>query len=255
MNAAPQRSALYVGKVAHRRHDRTGHRFGYRLFQLLLDLDEIDAVTGPGGPLEPRWWRPMRFRRADYLSPSSQPLGDAVRDRVEQIAGVRPGGSIRMLTSVRTFGYVFNPVTFYYCDEADGSFCGVLAEITNTPWGERFCYFAAADEDRVGAELQAKKAFHVSPFQPMEQRYVWRFTRPGDSLAVQMQNREDDRVVFEASLAMERVELTRANLRRLWLRHPWTTAKVTLAIHWNALRLWWKGAAFHVHPSKRQVVT
>lgn len=254
MSASLQHSALYTGKVAHRRHDRTGHAFSYRVFLFHLDLDELERVTGEGGVLEPRWWRPLRFRREDYLGPTATPLGDAVRDRIEQIGGHRPTGAVRMLTNVRAFGYVFNPVTFYYCYEADGSLFGVLAEITNTPWGERFCYFArTCGGDR--AELETDKAFHVSPFQPMAQRYRWRFSTPGDSLAVHMQNLEGETLVFEASLGMQRVELTRANLRRLCWRQPWPTAKVIAAIHWNALVLWWKGARFHTHPKKRQVAT
>lgn len=253
MSGSPMHSALYVGKVAHRRHDRIGHAFAYRLFLVFLDLDELDRVTGPGGALEPRWWRPLRFRRKDYLGPAEQSLGEAVRDRVEQLDGRRPTGAVRMLTNVSAFGYAFNPVTFYYCHEADGSLAGVLAEITNTPWGERFCYFARAGSG--GAELATEKAFHVSPFQGMAQRYAWRFSVPAESLAVHMENREGEALVFEASLGMQRRELTRANLRRLCLRHPWPTAKVIAAIHWNALRLWWKGASFHTHPKKRQVAT
>ncbi len=244
------RSSLYEGRVQHRRRDVTGHSFGYRLFFVCLDLDEIDALVSDGAVLQAKWWKPMRYARSDYLGPASVPLAVAVGDEVERLSGQRPTGPVRMLTSLRTFGYVFNPVTFYYCFRSDGGLQGVLAEITNTPWGERFRYFTPANGD--GASAVMDKRFHVSPFQPMEQTYEWSFTTPGETLAVQMHNRERGVIVFDAELHMQRSEFTKANLRRLRFHYPWTTLKVILAIHLNALKLWWKGARFHSHPSKRK---
>lgn len=243
-------SALYAGIVQHRRHDAVKHRFAYRLFEVFLDLDELPLLTAPGGPLAPRWWKPLRYRRRDYLGPVDRPLKTAVLDEVQAALGERPDGPVRMLTHLCTFGYAFNPVTFYYCHRSDGALAAVLAEITNTPWGERYRYCLRASADGT-ARAEFDKRFHVSPFQPMEQRYEWRFAAPGELLQVAMQNRQGGAVVFDASLSMQRLPLTAANLRRLWLRHPWTTAKVILAIHWHALRLRLKGAVFHTHPKKR----
>lgn len=242
-------SAIYDGRVQHRRHAPKRHRFGYRVYLLYLDLDELGHLTGPGGALQRRWWRPLSFRRADYLGPAEVPLKQAVLDRVERELGRRPRGAVRMLTHLRTWGYVFNPVTFYYCfDEQDRLDC-VLAEITNTPWRERHVYVVAAQHGAVHATFA--KDFHVSPFLPMEQTYRWRFTAPGDVLQVAMENLEGAGVVFDASLSAARRQLDRATLRRLCLRHPWITAKVIVAIHWNALRLWLKRVPFHVHPRLR----
>ena len=247
-----QRSCLYEGSVHHKRHDRVGHAFGYRMFSFCIDLDEVGQLTQSGAVLAPRWWKPIRYAREDYLGHAREDLRESVRSEVERLGGERPLGSIRMWTSLRTFGYVFNPVTFYYCHRPDGRLQGVLAQITNTPWRERHCYWTPVDASGERAHATMKKAFHVSPFQPMEQEYEWRFSAPGEALSVHMQNRQQGNLVFEASLAMRRAPLDAPTLRRLWLRHPWTTAKVILAIHWNALVLWWKGATFHTHPDKRK---
>jgi DUF1365 family protein len=250
--AAPLRSGLYVGRVRHRRFAAKPYCFATRVAFAFLDLDEIErAFAG-------RWWwsatrpAPVRFRRADYFGPPDRPLDDAVRDAVAARLGVRPDGPVRVLTNLRYFGYVFNPVTFYYCYDAADRLAAVLAEITNTPWRERHHYVVPVppgEEPVVRASFP--KAFHVSPFQPMEQDYRWSFTAPGRQLVVHMDNLHGGEVVFDATLNAERREWTTANLWRTWLRHPWMTAKVIAMIHFHAFVLWCKRAPFHVHPAKR----
>jgi uncharacterized protein len=135
------KSALYFGSVRHRRHEPVPHRFTYRLFMVYLDLSEIDdAFAG-------RWlWsatRPAlaRWRRSDYFGDPARPLDQEVRDAVRESGRPRPSGPVRMLTHLRYFGYIQNPVTLYYCFSPDGETVdAVLAEITNTPWGERHHY-------------------------------------------------------------------------------------------------------------------
>ncbi len=176
--------------VRHRRYEPHNHEFSYRVAQLYLDLDELDRVFAG------RWfWSVGRrnlaeFRRSDFLGPSATPLGDAVRDCVEQATGRRPAGPIRLLTHLRYGGYSFNPVSFYYClRRRFHDVESVVTEITNTPWRERHTYVLAADlAARRGRVLQWKfdKAFHVSPFMPMERSYDWQFTPPGKDLFVHM---------------------------------------------------------------------
>lgn len=246
-------SALYVGQLRHRRHTPRPHAFAYRLFMLYLDLDELPSLfTG-------RWlWRYERrgvaaFHRADYLGDPRQPLREAVLDRVEAHCGRRPRGPIRMLTHLRYLGYAFNPVTFYYCwDAYPGRPAAIVAEITNTPWNERHAYvLPVAADPHAGASLRFRfgKAFHVSPFMPMDQDYDWRFTVPGPRLAVHMRNWRAGAPVFEATLALERRPLSTANLTRALARFPAMTAAVSGAIYWQALRLWWKRLPFHPHPA------
>ncbi|MFO1052543.1 MAG: DUF1365 domain-containing protein [Planctomycetota bacterium] len=245
-------SGIYVGRVRHRRTRPRAHDFAYRLHMLYLDLDELDRVFAG------HWlWSTGRrnlfaWHRADYFGDPRVPLRDAVLDRVEQDIGVRPRGPVRMLTQLRCFGYCFNPVTFYYCFAADGATLqAILAEITNTPWGERHAYVVDAWQAAAqGGVLVARfdKRFHVSPFMRMEQAYDWRFSTPGDRLAVHMQSAEDGERIFDATLTMSRREIGGMSLARAVLRHPFMTGKVIAGIYWQALRLRLKRVPFHDHP-------
>ena len=244
-------SALYFGAVRHRRFDAVRHAFSVRLYLAYLDLDELDAAFG--GRL---WWSarrfaPLWFRRADYFGRPDQPLAEAVRDEVGRRLGTRPDGAVRVLTSLRAFGYVQNPVSIYYCFDRSERLVAVLAEITNTPWGERHHYVLGAEAARTTLHGRFAKRFHVSPFQPMEQDYEWALAVPGERLAVHMQNRRAGAKVFDATLLLRRAPWTTGNLLRAAVQHPWMTAKVALGIYWQAFRLWWKRAPFHVHPKKR----
>jgi len=244
------KSAIYEGRIRHRRFEPVTREFVYRIFMLYLDLDEAPEVM----KIHPLWSNrprsPARLKRSDYLGPADLPLKEAVLDKVEERTGRRPRGPVRMLTHLRYFGVCFNPVTFYYCFGADGALAAVLAEITNTPWGERHHYVVGATPGAGVLRGALRKEFHVSPFQPMAQDYRWTLSPPGERLAVHMVNRADGRPVFDATLALRRAPWTGATLARAFLRHPWPSAKVSLLIYWHALRLWWKRAPFFTHPAK-----
>jgi DUF1365 family protein len=248
-------SAIYEGVVYHQRLTPKPHEFQQRAHFFYLDLEELGGLL-PGS----RWFSSeraalARFRRSDYLGPAEVPLDEAVRDRVEAQLGRRPGGPIRLLTQVRELGYVFNPVSFYYCHGTDGELEAVLAEITNTPWGERFSYVLDAREgpQTRGVTARFDKAFHVSPFWGMEQSYEWRFTTPGPRLGVHMTNVEGDRPVFHAGMTCERTELTPRALRRVLLRQPVQPLRLHLGIYLHAALLWAKRTPFYTHPSKLAV--
>ncbi len=249
---APLHSAVYEGVVRHRRHRPVPHAFEYRVAQLWLDLDELDHV------FDGRWlWssrRPAlaRFRREDYLGPPELPLIDAVRARVQAALGRAPEGPIRLLTHLRYFGFVFNPVSFYYCYQADGTTLDcIVAEITNTPWKERHAYvLPAADAERHGRALQwdFDKRFHVSPFMAMDHGYRWRLTPPVEDLHVHMDVLREGVREFDATMTLQRRPLGAASLARVLWRYPAMTAQVVAAIHWQALRLWLKRNPVHDHP-------
>mgnify|MGYP002661817036 CR=1 FL=1 len=180
-------------------------------------------------------------------------LADAVRDRVARETGERPAGPIRLLAHPRYFGHVFNPVAFYYGYAADGTTLHtIVAEITNTPWRERHSYVLPV-RDGVpygdGWEWGFDKAFHVSPFLPMDCAYRWRFTVPDEALRVHMQVDREGRRAFDATLTLLRQPLDGRSLARVLWRHPLMTAQVMTGIHWPALRLWLKRTPVHDHPS------
>jgi DUF1365 family protein len=155
-----------------------------------------------------------------------------------------------LLTHLRYFGYCMNPVSFYYCFDAAGrTLETIVAEITNTPWGERHqyvlrCPTASAPVRRFVFD----KDFHVSPFMPMDMQYHWFFNEPQRRLLVHMRNFAAGEPVFDATLALRQEPLTSAALVRLLLAYPFMTVKVIAAIHWQAVKLWWKKTPFHSHP-------
>jgi hypothetical protein len=221
-----------------------------------LDLAELDEVFSGRWFWSVRRPAPVRFRRADYLGDPAVPLDSAVRDLVARESGRRPAGPIRMLAHLRSFGVCFNPVSFYYCYDADDARVeAIVAEITNTPWNQRHAYVLRSPDDAApGRKLlrfELAKDFHVSPFMPMDMDYDWRFTPPGETLGVHMVNRRAGRRVFDAVLTLRRQEITGASLAAALVRQPCGSLAALLRIYWQALRLWSKRTPFHVHPAGR----
>ena len=251
-------SAIYHGWLRHRRFAPRAHEFRYPLFLMYLDLAELDTV------FEGRWlWSTRhsalaRFERADHLGDPAVPLGRAVRDLVESSTGRRPAGPIRLLTHLRYFGHCFNPVSFYYCHDTDDTKIEtVVAEVNNTPWGERHCYVLHEPSGPTTANYhryRSAKAFHVSPFMPMDLAYEWGFSAPGGQLSVHMRLQgtgPDSAQVFAATMQLERAPITGLRLAGMLARFPLMTLQVVAAIHWQALKLWLKGVPVHTHPAKQ----
>ena len=244
-------SAIYEGWVRHRRHDPLEHEFRYPLFMAYLDLGELPWVLDPYPGWSARRPAPARFKRSDYLGPADRPLAECVREAVVARGGPEPRGPIRLLTNLRYFGHTFNPVSFYYCfDEAGERVESVLAEVTNTPWGERHSYLLG----RAGSERVIRghidKAFHVSPLMDMEHTYDWRTSEPNGRIQVHIDSRSPRGTDFDATLSLERVELSRSSTRRVLARYPAMTMQVMAKIYWQSLRLWLKGAPYFPHPER-----
>ncbi|MET0660015.1 MAG: DUF1365 domain-containing protein [Steroidobacteraceae bacterium] len=247
-------SALYTGLLRHRRFLPRPHAFSRRLFMTYLDLAEFDDV------FRGRWlWSTHRpalawLRREDYLGDPSLSIDSAARACIAERTGIRPAGPIRMLTHLRYFGLAFNPVTFYYCfDAADSHVESIVAEITNTPWNERHAYVLTAAERQPAKSVlryRFDKTFHVSPFMPMQVSYDWRFGVPAQRLTVHMENIAQDRKLFDATLDLERYEISGIVLAKALAAFPCMTASVLGSIYYQALRLWSKRIPFYSHPGR-----
>lgn len=249
-------SCLFTGWVRHRRFLPVEHDFAYSGFWLYLDLAELDEVFRGRWLWSTKRFALARFRREDHLGDPSIPLDTAVRDLVENETGRRPAGPIRLLTHPRYFGYVMNPVSFYYCYSADGSMVQtIVAEVHNTPWNEEHCY-VLDESQNVGTghikRFEHAKEFHVSPFLEMDYQYRWRITEPADRLAVHIDNLRAGVKWFDVTFLLKRRPITTFQLARVLFRHPFMTGKVTLAIYWQALRLWRKNVPFSPHPKHRE---
>jgi len=236
-------SAIYEGVVVHRRTESREHAFRYRLRMMYIDLGELPELFD-GHPL----WSARRpalgwFRRSDYLGDPAVPLDEAVRGLVAERTGYRPDGPVRVLTNLRCFGHCFNPVSFYYCfDRAGAQVQAIVAEVTNTPWGERHAYVSRELESRHAKQL------HVSPFFALDYEYELRLGVPGERLEVSIGSDRDGRRAFDATLALERRPLTRSALTAMLLAHPPVSMKVSAAIYAQALRIRMKGIPVQPHP-------
>jgi uncharacterized protein len=250
-------SAIYHGWLRHRRFAPRPHAFRYPLFLVYLDLAELDQVFQGRWLWSTRRRAPARFDRADHLGDPDVSLDQAVRDLVQQQTGRRPRGPIRLLTHLRYFGHCFNPVSFYYCFDAAGvNVECMVAEVNNTPWGEQHCYVLSKPQRQVAGKYQryaSDKAFHVSPFMPMELAYDWGFSTPGEKLNVHIALHGIAAAsckVFDATLQLEHAPITGAQLAKMHLRFPLMTLQVVAAIHWQALKLWIKCVPVYTHPAK-----
>ncbi len=249
-------SAIYEGAIRHRRFAVRSHEFRRRLTLAYIDLDELPVLLG-GRLLRSRGGL-ARFRRGDYLGDPRVPLASAVRDTVEAHAGARPSGPVRLLANLSAFGHCFNPVSFYYCmDPAGERVEAAVAEVTNTPWGERHFYVLCAQgstDREVGSSARPagartlvdsfEKKLHVSPFMGMDHRYEWRMTTPAQTLSVHISSSREGRLAFDATLSLRRRELTRASLARLTTN----TLRTLASIYGQAAALKLKGVPVHPHP-------
>jgi len=251
MNAAP-RSRIYRGTLRHRRFTPRHHAFSYQVWMAWLDLDELPTLFDGVPGFSARGPALARFRREDYLGPVHLPLKTAVREELTRQLGSAPQGRICMLTQLRTLGTSFNPISVYYVYDQQERLSAVLGEVTNMPWRERTCYACQVMPERHSHHAQFDKAMHVSPFNPMEMTYRWKFNTPAQQLYLHMENWQQEQRHFDATLTLEAAPATRGVLLSTLARQPWMSLKTVAGIHFEALRLWLKRVPVYNHPKRKE---
>jgi len=245
--AAP--AVLYVARVAHRRRIAPFYRFVYRVFYFLFDIDRIDEAA--------RSTRLLSRNRFNLLSFHDRDHGDGtpggLRAWVENLLRARgielAGGRIRLLCMPRLLGFAFNPISLWYCQHADASLRAVIAEVRNT-FGEKHCYVLASDGSPLtyGETWDKEKCFHVSPFFDLVGQYQFVISEPGERLRVAIHEAREGQPILDATLAGERRTASDGAILGQVLRMPFMTLKVVAGIHWEALKIWIRGARFHGKP-------
>jgi hypothetical protein len=238
---------LYPTRLMHRRLVKPLYRFVYRIFYLLVDIDRLDELHSK--------LRFFSYQRFNLLSLRDQDYGDGsgLRRWAEGILrtdGIAlEGGRIRLLTLPRLLGWSFNPISFWYCEHRDGSLRALIAEVRNT-FGERHSYLLASGGQPTTYEQmhEKEKCFHVSPFFDLVGRYHFTLSEPGERLRVVIHETRDGVPILDATMAGKRRMLTDAAILGQVLRMPGMALKVVWGIHWEAIKIWLRGARFHPKP-------
>lgn len=234
------RSSLYVGTVMHDRVVPKRHRFTYGVFAVRLDLDEIDALAGRLRFFSRNRFNLLGFHDRDYGAGESAPIAARVRDLLARGDLAAFGARISVLCYPRLLGFVFNPLSVYFCEDESGRLGAIIYEVSNT-FHERKCYvLPVRGEGEVVAQACAKEMY-VSPFTAAKGRYEFRIRPPGENVFVGVNFHDESGGVLRTHFDGARRPLTDGAILRLLLRYPLMTLKVVAAIHMEAARLWWKG--------------
>jgi DUF1365 family protein len=239
---------LYPGKVMHARLKPFGHRFTYSVFSLLIDLDRLAEADGLSRLFSVNRPNMVSFHEADHVDKEAGATGlRAYAGKLIEDAGLPRPARIQLLAYPRMLGYVFNPLSVYYCYAGDGSLTALIYEVRNT-FGERHTYVCPVEPGQMsvaGIRQERSKIFYVSPFIDLGARYCFRMLPPGDTVRLRILETEAGEPLLSATFAGDATPLTTANLASLLIRLPFMTLKVMAGIHWEALKLWSKGAKFH----------
>ena len=243
-------SCLYHGQVMHKRLRPFVHRFVYRVFSFYVDLDEIPALDRRLRWFSHNRWNLFGFHDRDHGARDGTPLRPWIERELASAGIDLDGGPVRLLCFPRVLGYVFNPLSIWFCHHADGRMRAVLYEVSNT-FGQTHSYLLPVDPKRTaGAPIvqRCRKGFYVSPFIGMDASYRFRLKEPDARLAVSIRESVPEGPQLVATQTGRRGELDDGSLLRILWAYPLVTLKVIAAIHWQALKLWRRGGTFHGRP-------
>lgn len=238
--------ALYRGQLGHQRFQPKPHGFGYPLHYFWINAATV-------GELDNSWllayerFAAFSFRRHDYLK-GADDLLTAVQDKLRELGANDEVAFVFVLTPLANWGYYFSPITLYYGYDAAQQLRYVLAEVSNTPWNERHYYLHTVTPD--STTYQHDKAFHVSPFNPMDMQYHWQLPPPAAQLRCQITNYRQQQPVFSAWMKLSKEPISSAVLKQILIRAPWPNVLVMIRIYWHALKLWVKGNPVYAHSKK-----
>jgi hypothetical protein len=253
-------SSIYVGTLRHRRFSPVRHDFTYPLFMVFLEIDRLPELMRISPLASYNRCNLVSYDEREHFGDPRLPLRERLAEDAASHGVALAPGPIHLLTHLRFFNYSFNPVSFFYVTDGGGVMRQVLAEVNNT-FGETHNYWLgpeqerrahADDAPRASKHYTFEKRFHVSPFLGMDQEYAWTFTPPEDRLQIHCINYQDGREVFDATLSLDRREWNRRELHRALRQIPWMTAKVVASIHWQAMKLKFKGVPVVPHPGAGQ---
>ena len=243
-------SALYLGFVSHQRFAPRAHSLRYAMFQTLLDLDELDALAG-----RLRWFSRGRFNLlsfhdADHGDGRAAPLKDYVVETLAKAGIDLAGGGVQILCMPRMLGFAFNPLSIYFCRRADGALAAMLYEVNNT-FGQRHGYLIPVEHRQGGPIRQScAKAFHVSPFMDMAMTYQFHLREPDETLTTTIEGAGADGArLITATFAGQRQPITDGAVISALFAYPLLTLKVVAGIHWEAVKLIFKGLRLRPQPA------
>ncbi len=241
--------AVYQGTIAHTRFSSKSHKFTYKTNMLYLDLDELQ-----GAFLGKLFWgynKPnlASFYRSDFYGDKRKTIKKSIQSLLLNKINLHHKGKVFLLTTIRYFGFAFNPVSFYYCFDESSNIQAIVSHITNTPWNEKHAYVHdCRNKPSMSKKFEFDKGFHVSPFMPMNINYSWVFSPPKDFLFVSMDSYNKDKLIFNATLKMTKKAWSNFILNKILFLSLPMSIKSTLLIYFNAFILFIKRAKFYPHP-------